>query len=205
MFLFTGPTDSNSAMNEYSESDNVSVSVNAESDNVNVSMNVTETSQIGTDTSQYNTASAETSQYGCSSTDTVTPTLPEKEDPSILIAKLLEEMQQLRKENPPPITRAGEKDRSELESEKNSLTAEIEELTKTLFEEANGMVAVEAQARWTLEQSQNDWRTSWQRLSELLDLESEQTRLLRGIVEEEKALKKSNDPVFWDIDVLPLE
>ena len=183
-------------MNEYSESDNVSV--NAESDSVSV----TDTSRIGKETSQYNT---DTSQYNSSSTDTVTvtPTLPEKEEPSILIAKLLEEIQQLRKENRSLLRSLEQekKDRNELESEKNSLTAEIEELTKTLFEEANGMVAVEAQARWTLEQSQKRLEAELAKALELLDLESEQTRLLRGIVEEEKALKKSNDPVFWDIDV----
>ena len=131
------------------------------------------------------------------------PRLPEKDEPSILIAKLLEEMQQIRKENRglQSSLEREKKERRELENEKNSLTAEIEELTKTLFEEANGMVAVEAQARWTLEQSQKRLESELSKALELLDLETEQTKLLRGIVEEEKALKKSSDPVFWDIDV----
>ena len=80
---------------------------------------------------------------------------------------------------------------------------EIEELTKTLFEEANRDGGGGSAASWT----SNNLKTIGGRAGkapELLDLESEQTRLLRGIVEEEKALKKSNDPVFWDIDVLPL-
>lgn len=133
----------------------------------------------------------------------VGPEVPEKEEDSVLIARLLQEMQQLRQENRKLTGEIeGERQaRQELETAKNGLTAEIEELTKTLFEEANGMVASEAQARWTLEQSHARLETELQKTRELLSLETEQTRILRGIMEEEKSSQRLSDPVLWDVDV----
>jgi hypothetical protein len=131
------------------------------------------------------------------------PESPEKEDPSILVSRLLQEIQQLRQDNRKLATEidSERQARQQLESAKNSLTAEIEELTKTLFEEANGMVASEAQARWTLQQAHTRLEEELQKTRELLSLEIDQTRLLRGIVEEEKNAKKSSDPYLWDVDL----
>ena len=138
------------------------------------------------------------------STSSISPDLPEKDDPTILVSRLLQELQQLRQENRKLVSEidSERQARQQLESAKNCLTAEIEELTKTLFEEANGMVANEAQARWNLQQSHTRLEEELQKTRELLDLEIDQTRLLRGIVEEEKNSKKSIiEPVLWDIDV----
>ncbi len=89
----------------------------------------------------------------------------------------------------------------ELLTEKNSLNAEIEELTKTLFEEANGMVASEAQARWHVEQAQKRLEIELSKTLEMLALESEQTKFLRELVEQEKTEQRQKDPFLWDIDV----
>lgn len=131
------------------------------------------------------------------------PDVPEKEEAAVLISRLLQEMQQLRQENRKLSLEvdAERHQKDSLLAAKNALTAEIEELTKTLFEEANGMVAVEAQARWNLEQAQSRLEAELQKTRDLLSLECEQTKLLRGIVEEEKQTKRSSDPVLWDIDV----
>lgn len=145
-------------------------------------------------------ASASTSAM---TTATNSPELPEKEDPSILVSRLLQELHQLRQVNRKLSSEIDyeRQARQQLESAKNSLTAEIEELTKTLFEEANGMVATEAQARWTLQQSYTRLEEELQKTRDELTFEIDQTRLLRGIVEEEKNTKKSSDPVLWDVDV----
>ena len=145
----------------------------------------------------------ETSTSATATSSPVTPDLPEKEDPSILVSRLLHELHQLRQVNRKLSSEidSERQARQQLESAKNSLTAEIEELTKTLFEEANGMVANEAQARWTLQQSHTRLEEELQKTRESLSFEIDQTRLLRGIVEEEKNAKKSSDPVLWDVDV----
>lgn len=131
------------------------------------------------------------------------PEVPEKEEAPVLISRLLQEMQQLRQENRKLISQVQEekRERLELKVAKNALHSEIEELTKNLFEEANGMVAVEAQARWNLEQSQKQLEIELKKTRDLLTLETEQTKLLRGIVEEEKEIRRAKDPVLWDIDV----
>lgn len=119
------------------------------------------------------------------------------------IPQVLEELETLRHQNALLHSQihSERRHRLSLQSEKNSLTAEIEELTKTLFEEANGMVALEAQARWTLEQAQERLQEELTKTRELLELESAQTRLLRAILEEEKVTQRTSDPVLWDIDV----
>lgn len=86
-------------------------------------------------------------------------------------------------------------------TEKDSLSAEVEELTKTLFEEANGMVAMEAQARWHVEQAQKRLESELAKTLEMLALESEQTRFLRQLVEQEKSHQRRQDPFLWDIDL----
>lgn len=127
----------------------------------------------------------------------------EKDDPSILVSRLLQEVQQLRKDNRKLASQieVERSARTELETAKNALTAEIEELTRNLFEEANGMVAIEAQARWTLQQAQERLETELHKTHELLELERDQNKMLKSIVEEEKADRKCNDPVMWDVDV----
>ena len=164
---------------------------------------VTEDIQTTTDNSLSITSSSSTTSTSSSHSDSQPPPVPEKEDPSILVSRLLHELQLSRQENRRLSHEiATERTaRLELQSAKNALTAEIEELTKTLFEEANGMVASEAQARWTLQQSHTRLEHELQKTRELLNLEAEQTKLLRAIVEEEKSAKKSNDPVLWDVDV----
>ena len=76
-------------------------------------------------------------------------------------------MQQPERESKPPRSRAGEeKDRKRsLKARRIVSRRKLKERTKTLFEEANGMVAVEAQAVGPSNNPRNDWRTSWQRLS----------------------------------------
>lgn len=131
------------------------------------------------------------------------PSLPEKDDPSVLIARLLQDMETLRNENVQLRTEIqSERElKDELLSEKNILNAEIEELTKNLFEEANGMVASEAKARWNVEQAQKRLETELIKTQELLSMESEQNKFLRELVEEEKQQQRNSDPVLWDVDV----
>ena len=124
-------------------------------------------------------------------------------DSKALVSRLLQEVQQLRndKRKLSQQMEAERLARYELESAKNKLTAEIEELTRNLFEEANGMVAVEAQARWNLQQSQVRLEGELKKTRDLLEMERDQSRVLKAIFEEEKVKKKCNDPVLWDVDV----
>lgn len=147
------------------------------------------------------TSSSITSSTSSSSTSSTASDSSPTE--TVLVAKLLQEVQQLRRDNRQLCAQieAERSAKNELEVAKDALTAEIEELTKNLFEEANGMVAVEAQARWTLEQTQDRLEAELKKTQELLEMERDQTRMLKSIVEKEKESKKFNDPVLWDVDV----
>lgn len=113
--------------------------------------------------------------------------------------------------SPPVISQETEQLRAQLKeteaklvaitAEKDLLSAEVEELTKTLFEEANGMVAMEAQARWHVEQAQKRLESELAKTLEMLALESEQTKFLRQLVEQEKSQQRQQDPFLWDIDM----
>jgi hypothetical protein len=130
-----------------------------------------------------------------SSSSSFDPPSPlEKDDPNELVSRLLQELHQLRRDK--------RRLQGDLErTGKSVLNAEIEELTRTLFEEANGMVAVEAQRAWALEQTQLRLESELAKTREQLVLEAQQTRLLRDIVEQDRDSQKCQDPVLWDVDV----
>lgn len=69
---------------------------------------------------------------------------------------------------------------AELRRTKEALTEEIMELTKALFEEANGMVAEEAKARAKLEAVRRKLETELEATKEQLRLEKQQLHELRG-------------------------
>lgn len=89
--------------------------------------------------------------------------------------------------------------RIELQTAKSLLSVEIEDLTKVLFEEANGMVASEARARWQVEQTQKRLEEELVKTRDLLHLEAEQTRFLRELLEHER--NRTSVSVAWDSSV----
>ena len=69
--------------------------------------------------------------------------------------------------------------RKELERMKDTVANELEDLTKTLFEEANGMVANEAKARTLIENSKLKLQSELEDTRKRLELERQQLIALK--------------------------
>ncbi|KNC96443.1 uncharacterized protein SPPG_08036 [Spizellomyces punctatus DAOM BR117] len=74
--------------------------------------------------------------------------------------------------------------RAELQHSKDAVQEELEELTKSLFEEANTMVATEARQRYEYQKKEQTLRHQLEEMTQQLEMERSQLRELRARMED---------------------